>query len=124
MLDGCKGLIVWQKAMDLVEETYQIVKYLPKEELYALSDQMRRAAISIPSNIAEGHVRKTKREYANFLSIARGSNAELQTQIQICIRLRYLTEEITAKASGLSEEAGKMPQAIIQKLRAEDQSIS
>ena len=105
--------------MDLVEETYRKTKSLPREELYALSDQMRRAAISIPSNIAEGHVRKTKKEYASFLSIARGSNAELQTQFQICIRLQYTTEEKTAKALQLTEEIGKMLQAIIQKLNVE-----
>lgn len=119
MVDGYKGLIVWQKAMDLVEETYRIAKGLPREELYALSDQMRRAAISIPSNIAEGHVRKTKKEYANFLSVARGSNAELQTQFQICIRLGYATEERIEKAIQLTEEIGKMLQAIIQKLNVD-----
>ncbi len=120
MVDGYKGLIVWQKAMDLVEEAYLITKNLPREEMYALSDQMRRAAISVPSNIAEGHVRKTKRDYASFLSIARGSNAELQTQLQICIRLGYITEEKAEKALQLTEEIGKMLRAIIQKLKIEE----
>ena len=120
MENGYKGLIVWQKAMNLVEETYKITKLLPKEEIYSLSDQMRRAAVSIPSNIAEGHVRKAIKEYVNFLSIARGSNAELQTQLLICVRLQYVTEAEIAKASGLSEEVGKMIQAIIQKLENED----
>ena len=71
MAGSYKELIVWQKAMDLVEETYFVVKRLPKEELYALSDQMRRAAVSIPSNIAEGQVRNSTKEFVNFLSIAR-----------------------------------------------------
>ena len=68
--------------MQLVFEVYRIVKYLPKEEMYALSTQMRRAAVSIPSNIAEGQQRKSLREFINFLSIAKGSNAELQTHLQ------------------------------------------
>ena len=116
MAGSYKELIVWQKAMDLVEETYFVVKRLPKEELYALSDQMRRAAVSIPSNIAEGQVRNSTKEFVNFLSIARGSNAELQTQLLICVKLRYLKENDIAKALGLSEEVGKMLQTIIQKL--------
>ena len=119
MTDGYKGLIVWQKAMDLVVETYRIIKSLPREEQYALCDQMRRAVISIPSNIAEGHMRKTKKEYVNFLSVARGSNAEIQTQLLICVRLGYVKEEAVSKAAGLAEEVGKMIQAIIQKLIAE-----
>ncbi len=102
--------------MDLVGETYSIVRRLPNEEKYALSDQMRRAAVSIPSNIAEGQVRNSTKEFTNFLSIARGSNAELQTQFLVCVRLGYLTEKDVEKASGLSEEVGKMLQTIIQKL--------
>ena len=116
MAGSYKELIVWQKAMDLVEETYFVVKRLPKEELYALSDQMRRAAVSIPSNIAEGQVRNSTKEFVNYLSIARGSNAELQTQLLICVKLRYLKENDIAKALGLSEEVSKMLQTIIQKL--------
>ena len=116
MAGSYKELIVWQKAMDLVEETYFVVKRLPKEELYALSDQMRRAAVSIPSNIAEGQVRNSTKEFVNFLSIARGSNAELQTQLLICVKLRYLKENDISKALGVSEEVGKMLQTIIQKL--------
>ena len=120
MGNSYKDLVVWQKAMDLVVETYKIVKQLPKEETYALSDQMRRAAVSIPSNIAEGQVRISTKEYVRHLSIARGSNAELQTQLLLCLKLQYATEEFIAKPLGLSEEVGKMIQAIIQKLENED----
>jgi len=67
MIHSYKDLMVWQKAMDLVVEVYRIVQLLPKEETYGLSDQMRRAAVSIPSNIAEGKMRNTRREYINFL---------------------------------------------------------
>ncbi len=116
MAGSYKDLIVWQKAMDLVEETYRIIKHLPREEMYALSDQMRRAATSIPSNIAEGQVRNSTKEFVMFLSIARGSNAELQTQLLISVRLRYLKEDEIRKALNLSEEVGKMLLTIIQKL--------
>ena len=77
--NSCEDLIVWQKAMDLTTEIYRLIKFLPREETYALSDQMRRAAVSIPSNIAEGHGRNSNKEFANFLSIARGSLTELRT---------------------------------------------
>ena len=80
---GYKQLIVWQKAMDLTVQIYRLVKLLPKEELYALSDQMRRAAVSIPSNIAEGQSRYSNKEFIQFLNIAKGSNAELFTQLLI-----------------------------------------
>ncbi len=92
--------------MDLVVETYRIVKLLPSEERYALSDQMRRAAVSIPSNIAEGNAGGSKKDYANFLSIAKGSAAELQTQCLICARLNYVKEVTAAKARESYKEPG------------------
>ena len=115
-MSSYEELIVWQKTMDLVAEVYRIVKLLPKEEIYALSDQMRRAAVSIPSNIAEGQVRKSSKEFANFLSVARGSNAELHTQLLICQRLQYITQENILKALTLSEEVAKMIVSMLQKL--------
>lgn len=113
MLNGFRELYVWQKAMDLVAEIYTIVKSLPKEETYGLSDQMRRAAVSIPSNIAEGQARNTTRDFINFLYMARGSNAELQTQCLICVKLRYLGKKDIARAMSLSDEVGKMTNAMI-----------
>ena len=113
MIRGYKELTVWQKAMDLVVEVYRVVKLLPKEETYGLSDQMRRAAISIPSNIAEGQMRNTTRDYINFLYIARGSNAELQTQCLICARIHYFDEKELIKALSLSDEVGRMINAMI-----------
>ena len=101
--------------MDLVEEIYTLTKQLPKYETYALADQMRRAAISIPSNIAEGQQRHTKNEFASFLSIARGSEAELETQLYICVRLLYLNSEQIEKSLSLCSEIGKMLNALIQK---------
>ena len=116
MVSSYEELIVWQKAMELVEETYRIVRLLPKEENYALSDQMRRSAVSIPSNIAEGQARNSTKEFVNFLSIARGSVAELHTQYLICVRLKYVTDVIIRKALLLLEEVGKMLNALIPKI--------
>ena len=116
MASSYEELIVWQKAMELAEETYQIVKSLPKEELYVLSDQMRRAAISIPSNIAEGQARHSTKEFANFLSIAKGSVAELHTQYLLCVKLQYVTKDRIQKALILLEEVGKMLNSLISKL--------
>ncbi len=111
-----REMIVWQKAMDLVKEIYLLAKMLPKEETYALSDQMRRAAVSIPSNIAEGYGRKSKLEYSRFLDIARGSLYELETQIHIGIMLEFFTNENTKRAFSLSQEVGKMLNSLITKL--------
>ena len=111
-----RELIVWQKSMELVKEIYCLVKKLPKEETYSLSDQMRRAATSIPSNIAEGNGRKSQIEYARFLDIARGSQFELETQLHICIMLNFLTENETQKAFELLSEIGKILSSLINKL--------
>ncbi len=108
-------MIVWQKAMDLVDEIYIIVRCLPKEETYALSDQMRRAAVSIPSNIAEGYERKSKKEYVQFLAIAKSSRAELETQLYICIRQKYITQQQAEKAFGLCSEIARILNTFINK---------
>ena len=113
-----KDFIVWQKAVDLSVEVYRLVKLLPKTEIYALSDQMRRAVVSIPSNIAEGQGRNSAKEFANFLGIARGSQKELETQLYICIRIGYFTEEEASTALNLCEEVGKMLNALIIKLKS------
>ena len=111
-----KELQVWQRAMELVEEVYSLVKILPKEEDYGLKSQLRRAVTSVPSNIAEGNSRHTIKEYVNFLSIARGSNSEVLTQLLICNRLGYLNEKQIGKAIDLNEEISKMLNAMIVKL--------
>ena len=103
-----KELIVWQKAMTLTEEIYRIVKFLPKEELFGLSDQMRRAAVSIPSNIAEGHGRNTNGDFHRFLLIARGSLMELETQLEICKRLHYIPEKELKASGSLCREIEKI----------------
>ena len=112
-----KKLIVWQKSMELVLEIYNVIKFFPKYETYGLSDQMRRAVISIPSNIAEGQGRDSKAEFIRFLNIARGSYSELDTQLQICVRLGYVNESDVEKVFKLSNEVGKMLSALIRKLK-------
>jgi four helix bundle protein len=107
-----KQLKVWQKAMDLTIEIYKLVKLLPREETYALSDQMRRAVVSIPSNIAEGQGRNSDKEFVNFLSIARGSLWELETQIEICERLGYIDNVIKSNTFIITAEVSKMLNAL------------
>ncbi len=111
-----KDLKVWQISMDLVEEVYELTKLLPKEENFGLSLQIRRAAVSVPSNIAEGNSRNSTKEYVNFLSIARGSNSEVMTQLLICKRLGYFNDEQVKIAESLSYEISKMLNAMIAKL--------
>lgn len=116
-MESYKNLIVWQKSMNLAEEIYKLVKRLPREEIYALSDQMRRAAVSVPSNIAEGYDRISTKEYLFFLSVSRGSNAELETQLRLCMSFGYLSESEIKPALNLCEEIRKMLNTIIYKLR-------
>ena len=111
-----KELLVWQKAMDLVEEIYNLTKLLPKDEDFVLKSQIRRAVLSVPSNIAEGNSRHTTKEYVNFLSIARGSNSEVYTQLLVCNRLGYLSEGQIANAIEKIEEISRMLNAMIAKL--------
>jgi four helix bundle protein len=92
MIKGHRDLDVWKKSLDLVEDLYKCTKEFPKEEMYSLTSQVRRAVISIPSNIAEGAARNSKKEFIQFLHIALGSVAELETQLIISSRLGYLKE--------------------------------
>lgn len=111
-----RELLVWQKSMLVVEETYRLVKLLPKEEQYSLSDQMRRAAVSIPSNIAEGQARSSTKEFIHFLWIAKGSVAELETQFMICVRLKYMMKSQIETVMNLLDEVGRMLNALVSKL--------
>lgn len=106
-----KDLIVWQKAMELAVGVYSIVRFLPKEETYALSDQIRRAVVSVPSNIAEGHARQTPKEFVQFLCIARGSRAELETQLLLAKTLGYfecVPAQQLERVFQLSDEVSRM----------------
>ena len=90
---GYRQLRVWQTAMDLTDAVYDLTKRLPSDERFNLVSQMQRAAVSIPSNIAEGHGRASRGDYRRHVSIARGSLMELETQIEICVRRGYITRE-------------------------------
>ena len=85
--------IAWQRAMGLAQKVYELARRLPDYEMYAVTSQVRRAAVSIPSNVAEGYGRATARDLANFLSIAKGSLMELDTLLQLCLRFGYLGED-------------------------------
>ena len=111
-----RDLLVWQKAMLAAKMVYLLVKQLPQEELFALSNQIRRSAISIPSNIAEGQARNSTREFLQFLSIAKGSKAELETQLILCVEINYLSYNDVYPILVLLEEIGKMLNALIKKL--------
>lgn len=116
-LRSFRDLIVWQKAMRLARETYCLVKLLPMEERYALSDQMRRVAVSIPSNIAEGQSRNTKKEFIQFLHIAKGSNSELMTQFLLCLDFEYLKKEEIQKVMNLCTEIDGLLGGLIKSLK-------
>lgn len=107
-VESHKDLTVWQKSMDLVVLVYKLMEQLPKEERYSLCDQIRRSVVSIPSNIAEGKSRNSIKEYKQFIGIAKGSAAELETQMLICERIGYLKKEELSEVMGLLDEVSKM----------------
>tara|TARA_Y100000031_G_scaffold136661_2_gene160941 strand:+ start:813 stop:1184 length:372 start_codon:yes stop_codon:yes gene_type:complete len=113
-----KELIVWQKSMDLVVTIYAITEKFPKEELYGLTSQMRRAAVSIPSNIAEGRRRSTKKDFRQFLIIAYSSGAELETQVEIVKRLQFGKKLDFLKIEGLMNEVMRMLNKMISNLKS------
>jgi four helix bundle protein len=97
-INNFRELRVWQAGMELVEEIYRLTQSFPQQEIYGLVSQMRRSAVSIPSNIAEGHTRESSKEYLYHLSVAQASLAELQTQIEIASRLEYIGQQQAAQA--------------------------
>ncbi|MBQ3839171.1 MAG: four helix bundle protein [Fibrobacter sp.] len=115
-MNSYKDLIVWKKSVDMVVQLYDYIQGFPKNESYALSDQMRRAAISIPSNIGEGYERSTTAEYIRFLMIARGSKAELETQLHICNQLKMGRVKKNSVLQSNCEEIGKMLNSLISSL--------
>ncbi|MFC1621459.1 four helix bundle protein [Candidatus Omnitrophota bacterium] len=112
---GFKDLIVWQKAFRLVLEIYKTTKDFPKSEVYGLAQQMRRAAVSIPSNIAEGYGRQHKGEYKQFLSISYGSSSELETQYLLSIDLDYIKKNEIIE--NLLKEVGSMLYRMLNPIR-------
>ncbi len=111
-----KDLIVWQKAMELVTQIYSVTDDFPQKEIYGLTSQMRRAAVSIPSNISEGSRRGTRKDYRQFLTNAFGSGAELETQMEISLRLFMANPEKIHDATMLLDEVMKMLNVMIKRL--------
>ena len=93
MSSSFRDLQVWQRGMQIVESVYRVSGCFPKTEIYGLTSQVHRAAVSVPSNIAEGHARSSTKEYLHHVSFAEGSLAELETQLEVAARLNYLGEE-------------------------------
>jgi four helix bundle protein len=115
-INSHRDLIVWQKSMDLCEKVYLATQDYPKIEIYGLTSQTRRCSVSIPSNVAEGYQRGHKAEYIQFLRIAFGSGAELETQLLIALRVGFLKQEKFDEVNGLLEEVMKMLNSLINKL--------
>jgi four helix bundle protein len=113
-----RELIVWQRGMELLIATYALARLLPREELFGLTSQLRRAAASVPSNIAEGHARFHRSDFIQHLSIARGSLAELETLLDACEALRYVGADEVTQARGLADEVRRMLGAMIMRLKA------
>lgn len=121
-MNSYKDLVVWQKAIDLTIEIYSLTNLFPKEEMYGLVSQIRRSAVSIPSNIAEGQARKYHQQFSHFLSIAQGSLAELETHIIIAMKLGYIAGE-QKDLFDMMHSIGKMITRLKQNLTQEEKKI-
>jgi four helix bundle protein len=115
-IETYKDLFVWQRSIQMTVAIYQLTSTFPSDERFGLTSQLRRAAVSVASNIAEGYGRGSKGEYKHFLGMARGSNSELQTQLVIAGELGLGNREALNKADSLSVEVGKMLVSLMQKL--------
>jgi four helix bundle protein len=111
-----RDLLIWQKSIKLVTQIYEVTKIFPKEEAFGLTSQMRRCAVSIPSNIAEGHGRNSTRDYLRFLQIATGSLYELQTQLVIANNLSFFSEEAFISLEENAREIERMLSSFVRKL--------
>ncbi|WP_417601708.1 four helix bundle protein [Owenweeksia hongkongensis] len=112
-----KKLLIWQKGMEIVKATYELTNKLPTEEKFGLTSQMRRCAISVPSNIAEGSCDRSKKHYQHYIEIATGSSFELETQALICKEIGFVSEEHIQPLLLLIEEEQKMLTSFINKLK-------
>jgi four helix bundle protein len=107
-MKGHRDLIAWQKAMALVTEVYRVTRTFPKDELYGLTSQLRRSAISVPSNLAEGHGRNSRKEFHQFVGQARGSLVEVETQLEIAMNLGYLRKDVAEVLLDKASEVGRV----------------
>jgi four helix bundle protein len=116
MVESYRDLKVWQRAIEMTLAIYRVTTGFPKEELFGLTSQIRRAGVSVASNIAEGYGRGSTGEYKQFLGIARGSNLEVQTQLFIATELGYGNPDLLIEADNLSNEVSKMLNSLLAKL--------
>lgn len=116
-----KDLKVWQVGMDLVCRIYELSAHFPKAEVFSLTNQIQRAAVSVPSNIAEGHARDSRLEFLHFLSISLGTLAELETQLVIAHRLKYADTATVEPVLSTCDELGKMLRALQKSLKAKSE---
>ena len=116
MAHGFRDLLVWQRSMQLTVAIYGLTREFPNDERFGLTSQIRRSAVSVPSNIAEGQGRLNVGEFKQFLGIARGSNFELQTQLELAKPLKMGNAELVDGAVNLSHEVGKMLYALVESL--------
>lgn len=112
-----RDLIAWQKTMDFVTEIYEVSRKFPREEIFALTSQLRRAAVSIHSNIAEGQGRSSRKEFLYFLGNAKGSLSEVETQVLIARKLDYIDDEVSNSLLNLSAEVGRILNGLLISLR-------
>jgi len=114
-----KDLLIWQKGFQIVIAVYKLVKFFPQEELYALTNQIKRASVSVPSNIAEGYGRNGEKSFNHFIDVARGSLYELETQLLLSKELEFITDdELYNQILNLIEEEAKMINSFSKKLKA------
>jgi four helix bundle protein len=117
MVKSFRDLQVWQRSIQLSVSVYRLTKDFPREEIYGMTNQMRRASVSVASNIAEGHGRMSTGEYRQFLGMARGSNSELQTQLEIARALGFGNSKVIEEVEGLSFEVGKMISGVLNAIK-------
>lgn len=118
VIHSYRDLIVWQKSMSLVVKIYELTEKFPKSEIYGLTSQIRRAAVSVPSNISEGRRRSSRKDFRNFLVIAYGSGSELETQIEIAKRLKFVTDSDCGEVDGLLSKVMRMLNKMLSGLRS------
>lgn len=113
MIRPHKRLRIWDKIIELIEETYNTTAGFPKDEIYGIVSQMRRAVISVAANIAEGCARRSKKEMVQFLTVSRGSLSEIDAYLDICLRLKFIKPDEYNSLSGKAEEVSRMLQGLI-----------
>ena len=115
-----RDLLVWQKAMELVTEVYRVTGRFPDDEKFGITAQIRRAAVSVPSNIAEGYGRNMLKDYIRFLRVARGSLLELETQVIISKNLKYISGEVLKETLGKTDEISRMLNGLMKRLEGRE----